>query len=177
MYLKKLQNLNIDDKLMVLCITTGLETLEILAEGKTLRQLAQVLKISYNTLNIWRKNHPEIAEILGYPNPKPEPKPEPKPTTPDLSRDPAYRIIYAYDAYGTHFKGYIMEEHTTLQEVWSSIFVTLYFRSFGKSEIEYLGAYLTAMQITGAFKLSNWYLLTYCDVTKKGLIKPREPPV
>jgi hypothetical protein len=157
MNLSNFNHLSASDKLELLRTTGGLTMLaNALSDGYSLRQIAKMIGITPKTMYRWQATYPEIAaEITPY-------------------TQAAYRIIYAYDAYGKHFKGYVMEEFDTLDEVWSSGFIQQYFRSFGESEAAYQSAYLDAMVNIGFYRLSNLYLLTYCTVNKKGLIKPQK---
>jgi len=169
MALTNLQNLSTADKLLVLRTTAGLQQLEEwLVSGLSLSKIARILGIQTDTMYRWCRKYPDItATVVPYAHIVLE----------DLTRPPAYRIIYAYDAYGAHFKGCVMEEYSTLDDVWASIFVQQYFNCFGKSEVDYYESYLAAMKNSGAFKLSNWYLIAWCTITKKGLIRPIKPPV
>ena len=176
MDLNDVQILPVEEKLQWLKSTEGLLKLkELLSEGNSLPTVAKLMSINSKTIYRWRDCYIEISDVVApYSTAKAKAtKDEPV----NLARGLDYRIIYAYDDCGRHFKGCIMEEFDTLEKLWASIFVQQYFNSFGKSEHEYLSAYLNAMQIDGFFKLSNWYLLTYSYVTKKGLIKTHKSPV
>lgn len=73
-----------------------------------------------------------------------------------------------------------MSEYDSPESLWDSIFVQQYFGSFGlykTFDTKYRAEYTTAMRQTGVYKLSNWYILAYCSINKKGLIKPQIPPV
>lgn len=169
MALTNLKTLSTNEKLAVLHTSAGGQQLEEwLAAGLSLSRIARILDIQTDTMCRWCRKYPDITAIVA---------PYSHIVLEDMTRPPAYRIIYAYYAYGAYFKGCIMEEYSTLEEVWSSIFVQQYFSSFGKSEVDYYESYLAAMKNSGAFKLSNWYLIAYCTVSKKGLIKPEKPPV
>ncbi|MDR3597085.1 hypothetical protein [Clostridium sp.] len=169
MALTNLKTLSTSEKLAVLHTSAGGQQLEEwLVSGLSLSKIARILDIQTDTMYRWCRKYPDITAIVA---------PYAHIVLEDLTKPLAYRIIYAYDAYGAHFKGCVMEEYSTLEEVWSSIFVQQYFNSFGKSEVDYYESYIAAMQSTGCFKLSHWYLIAYYTLNRKGLIKPQKPPI
>lgn len=160
MNLANLKHLSALNKLQLLRTTGGLTMLaNALAQGHSISQIAVMIGITSETMCRWQAVYPEINnEIVPY-------------------IQAAYRIIYAYDDRKTYIRGCIVEEFDTLEAVWNSIFVQQYFSTFKKSELDYYESYLAAMRNTGFYKLSNYYLIIYGTVNKKGYIKPCKPPV
>lgn len=160
MDLTNLKHLSASNKLQLMRTTGGLTMLaEALAEGDSLRQIAEMIGITLETMCRWQATYTEIADEIAH------------------YTQAAYRIICAYDARNTNIKGCVMNTYNTREEMWSSIFVHQYFCTFDKSESEYLSDYLDSMQNKGFYRLSNRYLLTYCTIDRQGGIKPLKPPV
>lgn len=159
MDLSSLKSLPASDKLQLLKTTGGLTLLaNALADGHSLCQIADIIGITPKTMYRWQVTYSEIAaEIASY-------------------TQEAYRIIYDYEDYHTHFKGCIMNTYNTKEEMWSSIFVQQYFCTFDKSESEYLSDYLDSMQKKGFYRLSNRYLLAFCTIDRQGFIKTLKTP-
>lgn len=159
MDLANLKPLSALNKLQLLRTTGGLTMLaNALAQGHSLSQIAEMIGVTTKTMYRWQATYVEINdEIIPY-------------------TKAAYRIIYAYDDYHTHFKGCIMNTFANPEEMWSNIFIQQYFKTFNKSKDAYLSAYLKAMQIKGYYKLSNRYLLTFCTIDRQGFIKTIKTP-
>ena len=172
MVLSEIQRLPTNDKLTWIQSPDGLLQLEkwLSEEGLSLHKVAELLRVSPNTIYRWR-TYPVIAEVVAAYLPQKVKKVAPV----DLSRGAAYRIIYAYEDHKTYIRGCIMDEYTTPEELWDSIFVQQYFGSFGLTEAVYRTQYLAEIK-TGLYKISNYYCLTYSTVSKKGCIKPIKPP-
>ena len=163
-----------EDKLSLLHTTGGLQMLQTaLSEGNTISKISDMLGVEHSVLYRWKDTYPDIKEVVApYLRAR---KTEP---TEDLSQPLNYRIIYAYDELRPNIKGFIWDEFLTAEEAWDNPFIDYYFSSFNNYDArKYREDYLAAIKSTGFYKLSNWYMLTYCSVTKKGLIKPQKPPV
>lgn len=174
MNLLDLQKLSIEDKLSLLRTTGGLQMLQTaLSEGNNLSQIANMLGVEPSALYRWKNIYPDINEVVApYIRTK-----KPKTVPIDLSEPLAYRVIYAYDSKHS-LKGFTMSEYDTLEAMWDSIFIQQYFGTFGlltTFDTQYHKEYLIAMRTTGVYKLSNWYLLAYCSVDKRGKIIPQIP--
>lgn len=174
MDLINLQKLSVDDKLSLLRTTGGLQMLQTaLSEGNTLSKISEIIGVEPPILYKWKKNYPDIQETVAPYLRAKTPKIEPI----DLSKLLAYRIIYAYDDLRPNIRGYIMSEYDSQDDLFDSIFVQQYFGSFGlytEFDAKYRDEYLIAMRTTGVYKLSNWYLLVYCSVDKRGKIIPHK---
>lgn len=134
----------------------GLTQLQsLVSEGLTMYQVARMLQISSSTLSGWRR-YPEIGEIIGHPQPQ----------LPDLSRDPAYRIICGLDY---NRRGTILSEYETAEELWQSPFIHRYFSSYGASPDDYFESYLDEIK-RGRYTLSNTFSVLYGTVNRKGLL-------
>jgi len=173
MDLINLKTLSTNEKSAVLKTTAGLQWLEeLLLEGNSLSKIADMLEVEPSILYRWKNIYPDIKEVVA-------PYLRARKTEPieDLSQPLNYRIIYAYDELRPNIKGFIWDEFLTAEEAWDNPFIDYYFSSFNNYDArKYREDYLAAIKSTGFYKLSNWYMLTYCSVTKKGLIKPQKPP-
>jgi hypothetical protein len=177
MDLTNFHTLATNEKLAVLRTSAGLQWLEeLLSEGNTLSKISEIIGVKPSILYKWKKNSPDIQEAVApYLRAKTQ-----KIETIDLSKPLAYRIIYAYDDLRPSIRGYIMAEYDSQDDLWDSIFVQQYFGSFALysvSDAKYREEYLVAMRTTGVYKLSNWYILAYCSVNKRGKIIPHKYPI
>jgi hypothetical protein len=123
-----------------------------------------MLQIQNSTLYDFCDRTPEIVAITGR-----------TPTEKvDLTKPPAYRIITGYSFHSKH-QGQIIGEYQTAEELWQSDFICNYFRSFGRSKMDYLDNYLKEITNNGLCQLSNNYVILFCHITERGVIKTIKP--
>lgn len=158
MTLSSLKPLSASDKLQLLRTTGGLTMLtEALSAGHSLRQIADMLGITLETMYRWQAVYPEIAaEIAPY-------------------MQASYRIICAYDARNTNIQGYIHSAYSTLLELWDSPYMRNYFGSWGITGDEYYPLCLESLKNRGTYHLSNYTLVVYSRVSADGKIIPVSP--
>ena len=165
MDLSAIQDLSTPDKLKYLCTSDGLDQLQQwLSAGLSLHRIASMLQIQSSTLYKFCDRTPEIVAITDR--------------TPfekvDLTKPPMYRIVKGYSYLSKH-RGQIAGEYKTAKELWQSAFISNYFRSFGRTELDYFDSYLVKINNSGFCQLSNIYCIAYCDVNRRGIIKILKP--
>ena len=165
MDLSTIKALSTPDKLKYLCSSDGLDQLhQWLSAGLSLHRIAPMLQIKSSTLYKLCDSAPEIIAITGR--------------TPvekvDHTRPTAYRIVTGYSFHSKH-RGQIIGEYETAEELWQSNFIRCYFKSYGRSEQDYLHSYLIKIKNSGFCQLSNIYSTAYCDVNRRGIIKILKP--
>lgn len=158
MDLSNLKPLPAADKLQLLLSTGGLTMLaSALAQGHSLRQIAEMIGITFETMRRWKAVYPEIAaEIAPY-------------------IQAAYRIIYAYDASNTNIKGHIHSAYKTPLELWDSPYMRNYFKAWSISGNEYYPQCLESLKNRSTYHLSNYTLIAYSRVSADGKIIPISP--
>ncbi|MBC2457159.1 helix-turn-helix domain-containing protein [Clostridium beijerinckii] len=157
MDLTNLRPLSAADKLQLLKSTGGLTMLaNSLAQGHSLRQIADIIGVTTKTMYRWQATYPEIfAEIAPY-------------------KQAAYRIICAYDAHNT-IKGYIHSAYRTPQDLWNSQYIRDYFGSWGINGDKYYPQCLESLKNRSTYHLSNYTLIAYSRVSADGKIIPVVP--